>query len=193
MNNTTVDSLLPALAQAVPFLQGKSLIWALGILVGSTSACQALSNLGNVLIKYGPSDFVRLGCPGLVPIFQWLLAVSFTFQSTEWAWNYPQFALQLLLPGFCLINSKMIICNVTNMQSEMHSWTFMWFMLFPLNKYLGSVVPEWQVALVIYIVNMGTYVAFVICTIGQITEFLDIHCLTLKKKPEAKVADKKSK
>ena len=42
--------------------------------------------------------------------------------------------------------------------------------------------PEWMVALVIYFVNMGTYVTFVVCTIGQLTELLDINCLTIKKK-----------
>ena len=52
------------------------------------------------------------------------------------------------------------------METEMNSWTFIWFMLFPLNKHLGGAVPEWQVALIIYIVNMGTYITFVVYTIG---------------------------
>ena len=66
----------------------------------------------------------------------------------------------------------------------MLSWTFMWFLLFPLNQHLNGVVPEWIIALVIYAVNMGTYMTFVVCTIRQITEFLDIYCLSIKKKKE---------
>ena len=182
LNKTTIDSIVPAAAEAVPFLAGKSLVWALGVYVATVSSISALNYLANVIIKLGPVDFIKHGLPGIVPITQWVLAVWFTFSSTEWAWAHPSLALQLLLPGFCLINSKMIVCNVTNMQSEWHSWTFMWFLLFPLNKYLGGVAPEWTVALLVYFVNMGTYLTFAVCTIGQLTEFLDIYCLTIKKK-----------
>lgn len=82
----------------------------------------------------------------------------------------------------------MIVCNVTNMQSEVHSWTLMWFLLFPLNKFVveGGMAPEWLVALIIYIVNMGNYATFVVCTISQITSFLDIYCLSIKQKSKAK-------
>lgn len=92
-------------------------------------------------------------------------------------------ALLILLPGFCLINSKLIVCNFTDMETEMHSYTFIWFLLFPINKANAELgVPEWVVALIIFIANLGTYLTFVVCTIGQITEFLDIHCLVIKHK-----------
>jgi len=41
----------------------------------------------------------------------------------------------LMIPSFCLINSKMIVNNVTNMETDLEFKSFfMWFFLFPLNK-----------------------------------------------------------
>ena len=36
--------------------------------------------------------------------------------------------------------------------------------------------------MVIFIIDMMTYTTFVVCTIGQITNFLDIYCLSIKHK-----------
>ena len=92
----------------------------------------------------------------------------------------------LLLPGYCLINSKMIVCNVTHMETESHSWTFTVFLLFPLNFAYGVLVPEWQIALAIGALTFASYATFVVCTIGQITKLLDINCLSLKAKVDEK-------
>ena len=44
--------------------------------------------------------------------------------------------------------------------------------------------------MVIFIIDMMTYTTFVVCTIGQITNFLDIYCLSIKHKdPNAASGD----
>ena len=131
--NTPIDTLFPEVLQFAPLIAGKSIIWVIAVNVFAISCLQLVSNVLNVFLKLGLAGFVEQGLPGLAPITQWLLAVWITFNNTEWAWRHPSLAMMLLCPGFCLINSKMIICNVTNMQSEWHSWTFLWFLLFPLN------------------------------------------------------------
>ena len=78
----------------------------------------------------------------------------------------------------------MIVNNVTDMETETESISFFyWFFLFPVNKYNHFfTLPEWLVALIIFAATSAFYGTFVVCTIGQITEFLDIHCLSIKKK-----------
>jgi len=105
----------------------------------------------------------------------------------------------LLCPGYCLINSKMIVCNFTKMEMEMNSWCFIWFLLFPVNSArkffyfsiyfaftfsVGLVIPQEVVAAYIGLVNLSEYSVFVYCTIGQITKFLDIYCLSIKPKKQ---------
>ena len=172
----------PALAELVPYVADKNLVWALGAAVVFCSIGQSSSSIISVYRKLGFIDFFKIGVPELMPLFQWVLASTFLFLNTEWAWEQPHLALLVLLPSFCLINSKMIVCNVTGMQAEMNSWSFTWFMLFPLNKAQGRPVPEWALALLIFAINFTTYMTFVVCTINQICKLLDINCLTIKEK-----------
>ena len=43
-------------------------------------------------------------------------------------------------------------------------------------------MDEKYVALVIFAINLTWYLVFVVSTIGQITELLDINCLSIKHK-----------
>ena len=98
------------------------------------SIIQVSSNLINVYKALGSiGRFLNDASPALIPIIEWGLAIVCTFTYTSWAWENLLLVMLLLLPGYCLINSKMIVCNVTHMETESHSWTFTVFLLFPLN------------------------------------------------------------
>ena len=54
-------------------------------------------------------------------------------------------------------------------------------MLFGANKEIfGNALAESSIALIIFTIDAGSYLVFVFCTIGQITKFLDIYCLSIK-------------
>ena len=114
----------------------------------------------------GPQEFSRSAMSGLVPLLMWLMCVFQTFVSTEWAWRNPSLAMILLLPSFSEINSKMIINNVTNMETQVESRSFLlWFFIFPLNRQ-NEWVPEWVAAAVIFGITFTNWMVFVVSTIG---------------------------
>ena len=91
--------------------------------------------------------------------------------------------MMLTVPGFCLINSKLIVSNVTNMEIDAYDQCFTAFFLLYINA--GSEEDRFSDSLsaaAIFFVSIVTYAIFVVCTIGQITQLLDINCLTLKQK-----------
>lgn len=104
-----------------------------------------------------------------------------TFQS-EWGWSNPALATVILCPCYCLINSKLIVCNFTYIETPMIAYEALWFTLFPLNSMLGLNISEEVIAAIIFTVNTAIYFTFVYCTIEQITTFLDIYCLSIKPK-----------
>lgn len=116
----------------------------------------------------------------MLPFIQWNIAVLIVF-NTEWGWAHPAWALLLLTPGFCLVNSKIIVCNFTKMDTGMWESALFWILLFPLNNWLGNPYEEWVVATIVGLANLLTYSIFVKCTIDQICGFLDIYCLSIKK------------
>ena len=77
--------------------------------------------------------------------------------------------------------------------------SFLWFSLFPLNRYAITLIPqlesystaklsdgspllvtEERVAASIFILTLFWYVLWCVRTINQICDFLDIHCLSIK-------------
>ena len=83
-----------------------------------------------------------------------------------------------------MINSQLIVNNVTDMETVIDTKSFMiWYFLFPLNKQ-NKWMPEWTVALIVFCITATTYMTWVVCTIGQITKYLDIYCLSIKQKKE---------
>ena len=89
-----------------PYVENRNLVWAFGVQVAIASLLQLVSQLFSVGRTLGVSDFLSEGLPALGPLVQWVIAVSFTFGNTEWAWQNPILALLLLLPSFCYINAK---------------------------------------------------------------------------------------
>lgn len=95
-------------------------------------------------------------------------------------------ALAILTPSYSMINSKMIVCTVANMQPVMEYTTFALFSTFYINKHkFEYALPEAYVALGIFIFEGFIYATFVYATITQITKFLDINCLYLKDPADA--------
>jgi hypothetical protein len=72
---------------------------------------------------------------GQVPIFCFFAAVWIMFKETEWAFANPALACLVLVPGFSLVSSRQIICNVTQMDSDPVPKTFLWFILFHFNRH----------------------------------------------------------
>ena len=116
-----------------------------------------------------------------MPLFFWLGALAYLFISVEWAYQYPLLAVLLLTPSYCTMNSKLIVCSFTNMEINSFNPNMLIFTLFPLNKtLLDGAIPEWQIAGLIAIFEYGLYLTFVVYTTSQMTEFLGIHCLSIK-------------
>lgn len=199
LSNTLVSDLIPAISDVSPYLADQSIVGAFGVFSIFGVSCQVGMSLYNVWAVLGSYSYFSDGLAGVMPLAQWGIATMYTFQ-TDWGWSHPALAMLLLCPGYCLINSKMIVCNFTKMEMEMNSWCFIWFLLFPVNSArkffyfstlfrfftfsVGLVIPQEVVAAYIGLMNLSEYSTFVYCTIGQITKFLDIYCLSIKPKKQ---------
>ena len=65
-----------------------------------------------------------------MPIANWVVAVSYVHTQTTWARENPALLVMLMAPTFCLINSKMIVCNFTGMEAEAFAFNCIFVMLF---------------------------------------------------------------
>lgn len=165
LNTTLASSVIPILVEYVPLLADYTIadlfvwgsFWAVVI--------QLSLSVFNSWKALGTSTFLKEGVTGLMPILQWHIALYLTMQ-TEWGREHLALTTVLLCPAYCLINSKMIVCNFTNMETDMNAYEFLWFALFPLNAKLDLGMPEWSVAAVIFAVNFAIYATFVYCTIA---------------------------
>ena len=108
------------------------LSYASGIL-GTCTICSSLIHAGRVS---GLKAFWTL-----IPIVFYVGAFWIMYTMTEWAWINPGYALILVFPAFCIINSQQIVCNFTKMDMELIPGLFFWFGLFPLNRYAISIIP----------------------------------------------------
>ena len=180
--HTTIGELAPAMLEYNSFIAGKSIIWCISVWVVMTGIFQASINVKNVYQKLGFDEFLREGVPGLVPLWQWLLCVIQVFINTDWAWQNPALAVTLLTPSFCLINSQLIVNNVTDMETVIDSKSFMiWYFLLPLNRQ-NQWLPEEVVVAIVFGITTVYYAVWVYCTISQICRYLDIYCLSIKEK-----------
>lgn len=133
LSNTHVSDLIPAVENISPYLAEQSLVGAFGIFSIFAVSMQVGMSLYNVWAVLGNDSYLSDGLAGVMPLVQWGIATMYTFQ-TDWGWKHPALSILLLCPGYCLINSKMIVCNFTKMEMEMNSWCFIWFLLFPVNS-----------------------------------------------------------
>ena len=71
---------------------------------------------------------------GLAPLFMFYSATFVLFTQSEWAFASPSWACVLLFPGYSLMCSRQIVCNFTEMECDPLPKSFLWFLLFPLNR-----------------------------------------------------------
>ena len=111
----------------------------------------------------------------------WIFAVFFCYFKTEWAGKNPALLIMLMMPSYCLINSKMIVSNFTKMEMQSFTLNGIYVLLFGLNQQVfGGALSEQTCAIIIFAIDGVSYLTFVFYTIGQITKFLDIYCLSIK-------------
>jgi hypothetical protein len=145
---------------------------------------------------------------GLLPLVFFYTEAIIVF-TTEWGQRYPALAVMLLMPSYCLMTCRHIICSVTRMIFDWRQLNPLWFLLFIFNKALipiirnyfqsnsnlaalkalqvegaakNDILPESWVAGIVFSVTFFLFMKFTIDTINQITSFLGINCLTIKKK-----------
>ena len=193
-SNYTLTDFYPDAKNMVPLVAAVPVKAVLSYFSGILGTCQ----IGSALIHAGRVSGLQAYWT-TIPILFYLGSFWIMYSMTEWAWTQPGYALILVFPAFCLINSKQIVCNFTKMDMATIPGSFFWFALFPLNRYAISLlpclesyatasmsdgtpllVPEKCVAATIFIVTLFWYVLWCVRTINQICDFLNIHCLSIK-------------
>jgi len=58
------------------------------------------------------------------------------FGCTDWAWSHSGYVTLMTIPVISLVNSRQIVCNVTEMEMDTFPKITLWYVLFPINKYL---------------------------------------------------------
>jgi len=109
----------------------------------------------------------------------------------EWARVNPALALCLFTPLYCLMNSKLIVCACSKMNAEAYSIELILFSAFSINEAFMN-YDEWKIASWILVIHSLRYLEFVFCTIDQITQYLDIYCLSIKPAVSTKPTSKTS-
>ena len=134
LSMTSLGELHPALGENLhPLVAQRSIMWAIAFSCGVAGIAQALMSLLTVMLKLGMTKFLLDAAPGVMPIFQWGACASFMWSHTAFAWVHPALAMLILMPGFCLINSKMIVCNFTKMEVQEYAVNFIVILLIPFN------------------------------------------------------------
>lgn len=62
------------------------------------------------------------------------------FNFTDWAWSHAGYVTIMMIPVFSLINSRQIVCNVTDMNMDWFPKSTLWYLLFPINRLLPKYV-----------------------------------------------------
>lgn len=79
---------------------------------------------------------------GLAPLLVFYAATYLLFAETVWAFANPSLACLLLFPGYSLMCSRQIVCNFTEMECDPLPKSFLWFLLFPLNRRAGDILRK---------------------------------------------------
>jgi hypothetical protein len=119
---------------------------------------------------------------GLLPLFMYSMMFVLIFGFTDWAWTHAVYVTIMVCPVVSLINSRHIVCNVANQKMDCLPKTTLWYLLFPLNRLLPSLITsipthavsldntklvfeEKYVALIVFILTALWYLHFAIGTI----------------------------
>ena len=145
-----------------------------------------IDQIGNVIKKSKHSTYHIMA--GLWPIIIMTTFVlsAFTF-STE-AWNSPALVIFTAGPFFCLCCTRIIIASVSKTQFSLTYDKHLTIpillatIIFPLNSLYLGIQNEFAIYMVMIGLGLVAYFQYTINTIQQITEYLDIYCLTIKPK-----------
>jgi len=128
--------------------------------------------------------------PALEGLIPWIICVNFYLSCltfSDIAISEPIWCVGVLTAYFCLSASKIIMCNLVKVSfsifDDFHLSVPILISTFayPLNwMYLKQ--DEKLMTQVLLGVNLFMYLWYIVACINQITSFLDIHCLTIKKK-----------
>lgn len=144
--------------------------------------------LSNFVMVYKKSKYpVWHQLEGLLPCV--LVAVAIKSVSTYSVTFEYQPALMIFLigPFFSLCCSRLIIATVTKMNfslfNDFHlsAGFFMIILAFPLNRLMDLNIDENLIYYGLMVINYSLYFWYIVNVIGQITTYLDIHCLSIKK------------
>ena len=78
---------------------------------------------------------------GLLPLVFFYTEVVIVF-STEWGNKYPALAVLLVMPSYCLMTCRHIICSVTRMIFDWRQLNPLWFLLFVANKVFIPIIRK---------------------------------------------------
>ena len=99
----------------------------------------AYQNLTYALQKTSMSKLEALS--GLFPLVFFYTEAVIVF-TTEWGQSYPALAVMLLMPSYCLMTCRHIICSVTRMIFDWRQLNPLWFLLFIANKALIPIIRK---------------------------------------------------
>jgi hypothetical protein len=143
--------------------------------------------------RFSPKTF-----EGLVPLVFCLGMYVAAFGFTDWAWTHCGYVTIMAMPVFALVCFRRIVCNLTGQDMDNYPKSCLYWLIFPMNRLLPQIFPDipcfsvsedgktplmWNEALVacfIFVVNMVWMMYFTHAVIGQICDFLDVWCLTIK-------------
>jgi hypothetical protein len=96
----------------------------------------------------------------LLPVIYFILAF-YLLKTTQFYQDHVSYALWMLVPIFSLVNSKLVVCNVSHMEfNPIQPIILPWLLLL-----VDIGLPEWQVLALIMASNSMMYVYFVVTTI----------------------------
>ena len=100
-SNFTLADIYPQVVEMFPLVAMVPLKAALSYCSGILGICQ----IGSALIHAGRVSGLQAYWT-TIPILFYLGSFWVMYTMTEWAWKQPGYALILVFPAFCLINSK---------------------------------------------------------------------------------------
>jgi len=125
---------------------------------------------------------------GIFPLVFVIGFVAACYQFSEITQTKPLFMMFALAPYYCLQNSRLIVATVSKQLFTIKdAFSLSVPMILSIaaviaNGLMGHPIPENILFLVILLVGLFSYFHYIVNTINQITEHLDICCLTIKHK-----------
>jgi len=138
----TTFSQIPGLNEILPTWIAELNILALQIfcMVVASSAQIATAIYNSITITQMKPKVMVLR--GLFPQLLYTIMIILIFSFTDWAWTHCGYVTLMMCPIISLINSRQIVCNVTNQKMNWFPKSPLWYFLFPLNRLLPLYISE---------------------------------------------------